>query len=65
MRSPEPEVAREAARKVIELARMLAYRYATGEGAPQSTLRATLYWDEACSLGDAESCGSLRRAVPR
>lgn len=63
--SGDPAVAREAAGKVVELARTLAYRHFTGAGAPQSDLRAAMYWDEACALGDRESCRNLRGAGAR
>lgn len=65
VRSPDAAVAREAAAKVVELARALAYRHYSGEGAPRSDLRATMYWDEACALGDRESCRNLRRTGAR
>jgi hypothetical protein len=64
-RSRDAAVAREAAAKVVELARALAYRHYTGEGAAQSDLRAAMYWDEACALGDRESCRNLRRTSAR
>ena len=59
--SPDPEVAREAAKRVVEIAKTLAYRYETGEGASRSSWRAALYREEACGLGDRESCRDLRR----
>ncbi len=61
VRSQDRAVAREASAKVVELARALAYRHYTGEGAAQSDLRAAMYWEEACTLGDRESCRNLRR----
>ncbi len=63
--SRDRALAREATSEVIELARTLAYRHFTGEGAAQSDLRAAMYWDEACALGDRESCRNLRRTGAR
>ena len=60
--SADPEVAREARRTVIDVAKALAFRRYTGEGAEW---RARTYWEEACGLGDGESCRNLRRLGAR
>jgi membrane associated rhomboid family serine protease len=54
-------VAREARRTAVAAAKTLAYRHYTGEGAPRDPWRAVAYWEEACALGDGESCLTLRR----
>lgn len=59
--SRDPAVAREAARTAIGVAKTLAYRAYTGDGAPRNPWRAVERWEEACRLGDEESCRILRR----
>lgn len=59
--SADPEVAREARRTASGVAKTLAYRSYTGKGAPRDPRRALGYMDEACALGDEESCGNARR----
>jgi len=61
VRSEDPEVAAEAAKTVIGLAKTLAYRHYTGEGAPRNPWLAISFMEEACALGDEESCGNARR----
>lgn len=58
--SADPRIAREARRQVVDLARTLAARHYTGDGAERSTWWATWYWDQACEAGDEESCRNLR-----
>lgn len=61
----DPAVAREGARTVAGVARTLAYRHYTGDGAERNPWRAVAYWEEACGLGDEESCDDLRRVRGR
>jgi len=61
VRSEDPEVAAEAAKTVIGLAKTLAYRHYTGEGAPRNPWLAISFMEEACALGDEESCRNARR----
>ncbi len=63
--SSDPAVAREAAKTVIGVAKTLAYRSYTGDGAPRNPWRAVAYWEEACGLRDEESCRNLRRVRGR
>jgi membrane associated rhomboid family serine protease len=56
----DPRIAREARREVVDLARTLAARHYTGDGAEKSAWWATWYWDEACRAGDEESCRNAR-----
>jgi membrane associated rhomboid family serine protease len=58
VRSADARVARDATRTVIDVAKALAYRHHTDGG---EEWRASLYWEEACGLGDGESCRNLRR----
>jgi rhomboid protease GluP len=57
----EKAVRREGARIVGEVAKVLAYRSYTGEGAPRDPWRALAYMDEACLAGDAHSCDDAAR----
>jgi membrane associated rhomboid family serine protease len=64
----EPEVRAEARKVVAGVAKVLAYRHYTGDGAARDPWRALRYMDEACGAGDAESCGNaarVRGASPR
>lgn len=51
----------EAARIVAGVAKTLAYRSYTGDGAPRNPWRGLGYMDEACTAGDAESCRNAER----
>jgi rhomboid protease GluP len=57
----DPALRAEAARVVAGVARTLAYRSYTGDGAPRNPWRALGLMDEACAAGDAESCGNAAR----
>jgi TPR repeat protein len=57
----EPEVRAEGDRIVASVAKVLAYRTYTGEGAPRNPWRALSLWQEACEAGDAESCRNAAR----
>lgn len=52
----DPEVRAEGDRIVGSVAKVLAYRAYTGDGAPRNPWRALSLWQEACEAGDAESC---------
>ncbi len=68
LRSAREEALRaEAVRIVASVARTLAYRSYTGDGAPRNPWRGLSYMDEACSAGDGESCRNAERvrAGPR
>lgn len=51
----------EGGRLVASIARTLAYRSVTGDGAPRNPWRGLAYLEEACGAGDAESCRSVER----
>lgn len=57
----DPDLRDEGARLVRALARTLAYRHYTGEGAPRNPWRALALMDEACKAGDAPSCRDAAR----
>jgi membrane associated rhomboid family serine protease len=64
----DPAVREEAARLVASVAKVLAYRHYTGDGAERNPWRALAYMDEACLAGDEESCRNaarVRGAAPR
>jgi rhomboid protease GluP len=63
-RVPEPfrDDARAAAASV---ARNLGYRYYTGEGIEQDALRGVAYLQQACALGDGESCRNAAAILGR
>jgi TPR repeat protein len=63
-RVPEPfrEDARAAAASV---ARNLGYRYYTGEAVRQDVVRGVSYLQQACALGDAESCRNAAAILGR
>ncbi len=50
----------EATRTARELARTLGYRHYTGDGAARAPARGLAYLEEACALGDGESCLTAR-----
>jgi membrane associated rhomboid family serine protease len=52
----DPAVRGEAAALARDVTRNLAYRHLTGDGAPRNPWRALAYLQEACALGDEESC---------
>jgi membrane associated rhomboid family serine protease len=57
----DPALRAEADRVVSSVAKTLAYRAYTGDGAPRNPWRALGFMDEACAAGDAESCGNAAR----
>ena len=57
----DPAVRAEATKVVSSVAKVLAYRHYTGDGAARDPWRALRYMDEACGAGDAESCGNAAR----
>jgi membrane associated rhomboid family serine protease len=57
----DPVVRAEGDRIVAQVARVLAYRAYTGDGAPRNPWRALSLMDEACQAGDAESCRNAAR----
>lgn len=59
--SPERLVAQEARKVVIGAARNLGYRHYTGEGAARNPWLGLSYLEEACALGDPESCRDAAR----
>jgi membrane associated rhomboid family serine protease len=61
LRAREGVVRTEAARVVRSVAKLLAYRHYTGDGADKNPWRALAYMDEACLAGDEESCGNAAR----
>jgi membrane associated rhomboid family serine protease len=63
--APAPALAAEARRVAAGIAKTLAYRHYTGEGAPRDPRRALGYMDEACALGDEESCTNAARVRGR
>jgi membrane associated rhomboid family serine protease len=61
LRARDGAVRGEAARVVRSVAKLLAYRHYTGDGADRNPWRALVYMDEACLAGDEESCGNAAR----
>lgn len=59
--SESPPLRDEARRQVAVIARMLGYRYYTGDGRPRDPFRALAFLDESCTAGDSESCSDARR----
>lgn len=57
----EADLRGEAERIVASIAKTLAYRAYTGDGAPRNPWLGVSYMDEACGAGDAESCENARR----
>lgn len=61
LRSAEdPAIRAQAAEMTRDLARTLGYRHYTGDGAPRDPRLGLAYMEEACALGDEESCRSAR-----
>ena len=60
-RARDPAIRAEATRLVASVAKVLAYRHYTGEGAARNPWRALAYMDEACLAGDEESCRNAAR----
>jgi len=60
-RAHDAAVRGEAARVVASVAKVLAYRHYTGDGAEKNPWRALAYMDEACLAGDEESCRNASR----
>jgi rhomboid protease GluP len=56
----DPALRAEAAELSRSLARALAYRHSTGDGAARDRRLALAYMEEACTLGDAQSCRDAR-----
>jgi membrane associated rhomboid family serine protease len=57
----DPLVRAEGDRIVAGVARVLAYRAYTGDGAPRNPWRGLSLMEEACAAGDAESCRNVAR----
>ena len=57
----DPAVRAEANRIVAQVARTLAYRSYTGDGAPRNPWKGLELMDEACAAGDAASCLDAER----
>jgi membrane associated rhomboid family serine protease len=57
----EPALRDEGGRLVRGVARALAYRAYTGEGAPRNPWRALSLMEEACRAGDAQGCRDAER----
>lgn len=57
----DPEVRAEGDRIVAGVARTLAHRAYTGDGAPRNPWRGLALLEEACAAGDAESCRDAAR----
>ncbi len=57
----EPAVRDEGVKLVTGIARTLAYRLYTGEGAPRDPPRGLAFMEEACRAGDGESCRNAAR----
>jgi membrane associated rhomboid family serine protease len=57
----DPALRAEGRRIVASVAKTLAYRAYTGDGAPRNPWRALAFMDRACEAGDAESCGNAAR----
>jgi rhomboid protease GluP len=55
----------DAAQLTRDTARMLAYRHSTGDGARLDPWLAFAYLEEACALGDAQSCRDARAMSDR
>lgn len=60
-RSEDPAVREEARTLARDLAKVLGYRHYTGDGARRDPLLGLSYLEEACALGDGESCENARR----
>jgi len=56
----DPGLRPEAARIARGVARTLGYRHYTGDGAARDPLLGLAYIEEACALGDEESCRDAR-----
>ncbi len=61
LESSRADIREEARKVVVDAARVLGYRHATGDGAPWNPVLGVLYLDEACALGDGESCKNARK----
>jgi membrane associated rhomboid family serine protease len=61
----DPALRAEAADLERSLARTLAYRHHTGDGARRDPALALSYMEAACALGDEQSCRDARAASPR
>jgi TPR repeat protein len=55
----------EADRIVASVAKILAYRTYTGDGAPRDPWLGLAFMEEACAAGDAESCRNAERVRGR
>jgi membrane associated rhomboid family serine protease len=58
---PDRALRGDARRLGASVAKTLGYRHYTGDGAPRNPAIALSYLEEACSLGDAESCRNAAR----
>jgi TPR repeat protein len=57
----DPLVRAEGDRIVSGVAKVLAYRAYTGDGAPRNPWRGLALMQEACAAGDPESCRNAAR----
>ncbi len=61
VRSKDPAAREEARKAARDAAKVLGYRHYTGDGARRDPLLGLSYLEEACALGDGESCENARR----
>jgi membrane associated rhomboid family serine protease len=61
LRARDPVIRDEARRVVASVAKVLAYRLYTGDGAARNPWKGLAYMDEACLAGDEESCRNSAR----
>ena len=54
--SAEPPLREEVRARGAAVAKMLGYRYYTGDGRPRDAVRGLAYLETSCRLGDGESC---------
>jgi membrane associated rhomboid family serine protease len=57
----EPALREEATKTTREMAKLLGYRHYTGDGAARDPALGLAYLEEACGLGDEESCRNARK----
>lgn len=61
----DPAVRTDATRLARDVARSLGYRHYTGDGARRDPWLGLAYLEEACALGDAQSCSEARAISDR
>jgi rhomboid protease GluP len=61
----DPAVRTEATKLARDVARTLGYRFYTGDGARRDPWLGLAYLEEACALGDAQSCDEARTISDR